>query len=114
MVVAVVRVRVMEMAVYEVVDVVAMRNWLMSAVGAVDVSGLVALARMVGSAVRGVLDVDVEHMLVDVVAVRVMEMALVQVVDMIAVRDRGVSAAGPVLVGMIGVRAVLVHAGSLP
>jgi hypothetical protein len=113
MVVAVVRVRVMQMASDEVVDVVAVGNRLMTAASAVDVAGLVAFTSMLRRTSRGVLDVDLEYVLIDVVVVRMMQMALVQVVEMIAVRHRDVAAAGPVLVGVIWVRAVLGHIRSV-
>jgi len=112
-VVAVVRVRVVQVAGDEVVDVIAVRNRLVAATSAVDVAAVVALAGMLGSAPVGVLGVDLEHMLVDVVLVRMMQMALVQVVEMIAVRDGRVAATGPVFVGVIWVRGVLVHGPSL-
>jgi hypothetical protein len=112
-IVAVVRVRVVQMTGDEVVDMVAMRNRLVTTTDAVDVAAVVALAGMLWGTPLGVLDVDLEHVLVDVITVRMMQVALVQVVEMIAVRNGRVAAAGPVLVGMVWVRAVLVHVPSL-
>jgi len=112
-VVAVVGVRMVQMPGHEVVDVVAVWNRLVATAGAVDVAGLVALASVLRGTPLGVLDVDLEHVLVDVVVVRVMQVALVEVIEMIAVRDGRVPAAGPVLVGMVWMRAMLVHVRSL-
>jgi hypothetical protein len=47
----------------------------------------VAAAAMVGGALVGVLARDLDHMLVDVIFVRVMKVAIVQIVDMAAMAD---------------------------
>jgi hypothetical protein len=60
---------------------------------------LVTAARSMHMLVREVLDVNVrrlEERLVDVVAVRVMDVPLVQVVRVVPMGDRGVTALGPV------------------
>lgn len=111
MVVAVVAVGVMEMVADEVVDVVVVRNRFVPAGLAVDMLGVMVGAAMVGRAAVGVLGVDREDMLVDVVAVGVVEMAAVQVIDVVAVRHGRVSAARSVRVGVVGMNAVLVHIG---
>jgi hypothetical protein len=63
-------VRVVEMVADEVVDVVAVRNAVVAAPVAMGVPGGVVSAAMVGRAGRRVLGVDFQHVLVDVVAVR--------------------------------------------
>jgi len=79
-VVAVVAVRVVQVAADEVIDVVAVRHRLVPAALAVDVADLVAAA-VVRRGTRGrVRGVDRQHVLVDVVAVRVVQVAVVQVV----------------------------------
>jgi hypothetical protein len=103
-VVAVVAVRVVQVAVDEVVDVVAVGDRFVAAAGAVHVAGLVAAAaRGAGVQPSGFLvGVTSRLVLVDVVTVRVMQVAVVQVVDVVAVPDRGVAAVGAVLCGRAG------------
>jgi hypothetical protein len=76
-IVAVVAVGVMQVPVDQVVDVVAMRHRLVTAVRAVDVVGVVALTLVVGCALRRIVVVDVEAVLVDVVLVWVVQVAIV-------------------------------------
>ena len=99
MVVAVVAVGVVQLAGDEVVDVVAVRDGRVPAVGAMDVIGVVALAS-VCAAVR-MLIVDGDDVLIDVVAVGVVQMAVVHVIDVTFVSDREVTAVRTVLMGMI-------------
>ena len=63
-------VRVVQVAVDEVVDVIAMRDCLVTAVGTVHVRGVVARAGVIRGAVGGAGAADVDRMLVDVVVMR--------------------------------------------
>lgn len=96
-----VAVRVMQVAVDEVVDMVAVRYCFMAATWAVYMAGVVAAAFVLGSASIWVLGADFNDVLVDMVAVRVMEVAIVQVIDVVAVFDGGVAAVFAVLVVMM-------------
>lgn len=96
-------VRVMQVVGDAIVDVIAMRHRLVTAAGAVDVAGRMPIAAMVHSAAVGVAGGDFDHMLVDMIAMRVVEMAVMQVVDMPPVAHRRVAAARSVLMGMAGV-----------
>jgi hypothetical protein len=111
-VVAVVLVWVMQTSVDEIVDVVAVGDWLVAAVVAVGVILAMSVGRR-GVAV-GVLGVDLEGMLVDVIVVRVVQVAVVEVVDVVVVSDGGVAAVGSVNVGMLGVDLVVAHAVTVP
>lgn len=102
MVVAMPIVLVVEMTVHEVVDVVAVRDGFMAAAGAVDMVGGVCGAGVTGGAGGRILIGHIEGVLVVVAFVRVVEMAVVQVVHMVAMKDGGVAATGAVLMGMIG------------
>jgi hypothetical protein len=108
-VVAVVAVGVMEMVAHEVIDMVAVGHCFVPAVVAVDVLGVVVGTAVAGRAAVGVLGVDLQDVLVDVVPVGVVEMAVVHVVDVVGVRYGRVPAAGCVVVGVVGMCAVLVH-----
>jgi hypothetical protein len=106
-VVAVPAVRVMEVVVDEIVDVIAVRDLLVAAVRAVGVGAVVLAAGVIGCAGVRMLRVDLQDVLVDVVAVRVVEVAAVEVVDVVVMLDGLVAAAGPVLVGVAAVNGVL-------
>ena len=100
-VVAVVAVRMVEVAVDEVVGVVAVRHRRMSAARPVLVVGGVAGAVVGGSAVGRILGVDREGVLLDRAAGGVVEVPVVQVVDVAVVRDGDVAAVGAVAVRMM-------------
>jgi hypothetical protein len=102
-VVAVVAVRVMQVAVDQVVDVITVRHRLVPAAGAVLVARLVPFAAMLGRAAAGIAGRHLDHVLVDVVAVRMMQVTVVEIVDVIAMAHRAMPAIGPVLVRVIGV-----------
>jgi hypothetical protein len=108
-IVAVVAVRVVEVVPHEEVHVVSMGNALVTTLRSVEVTGVVAIAEVVGGAGLRMRGVDLEHVLVHMVPVRVVQMTVVQVVDVVAVRHRGMPAAGLVAVGVIGMSRVVVH-----
>jgi hypothetical protein len=89
----------------QVIRVVAMRNGLMAAVGAVLMTRGVRPAEARG-AVRRVLAAHRQAVLVHVVLVRVVQMAVVQVIRVPLVKNRRVSAIRTMLVRMSFVRLV--------
>ena len=97
-IVAVLSVRVMQVAADEIVGMVAVRHRLMAAAGAVLMSGLVRFARVSRSAVRRVDPRNRQRVLIHVISVPVVQMAVVQVVHVPVVPDRGVPAAGAIYV----------------
>lgn len=108
MVVTVVLVRMMQPSGDDVIEVVAMRNQLVAAALAVRVVGAVPVGGC-GVAAR-VLGVDLDDVLVNMIAVGVMQVPVVEVVNVVAVLDGGVPAAGAVDVGMLAVNRVIGHA----
>ena len=100
-------VRVMEMLADEIVDVIAMWNLLVTAIGAMNMRGLMPTADVLGRAIRRVSGAYPEDMLVDVIAVGVMQMPVMQIVDVALVLDRRVPAIGSMRVGVACVNAVL-------
>ncbi len=110
MVVAVIPVRVMEVTVDEVVDVIPVRDRFVAAAGPVDVVVRVGVA-VVGRTARRVRGVDLERVLFDRAARGVMQVTVVNVVDVIPVLDGGVAAARAVNVIMVVVR--MGHGGLL-
>jgi hypothetical protein len=95
-VVAVVAMRMVQVPVDQKVDVIAVRHRLVAAPGPVLVSRLMAFATVLRRAALGVLCRYLDHMLVDMVCVRVMQVPIVQIIDMIAVAHGGMAAARPV------------------
>jgi hypothetical protein len=95
-VVAVAAVHVVKMAIDQVIGVIAMRHHRMSAGGAVDVIGGMAGAAMVRCALGGVGRVDRNRAFIDVIAVDLVQVPIVEVVDMAGVLHREMAAAGTV------------------
>ena len=92
MVIAVTVVRIMEVTIDQIIDMVAMRHCFMSAAGPMHM-----LCGMDGAFVprRAILRIGrgyVDYMLIDVAFMLVMQMAVVQIVDVAIVHDPGVSA----------------------
>jgi hypothetical protein len=102
-VVAVIAVLVMKVATDAVVDMIPVRNCLMTAARAVDMARVVTAAAVVRRAAVGVFARDVDYVLVDMTLVRVVEVTIVQIVDMAAVAYGWVAATRAMLVGMVGV-----------
>ena len=100
-------VRVMEMLADEIVDVIAMGNLLVTAIGAMNMRGLMPTADVLGRAIRRVSGAYPEDMLVDVIAVGVMQMPVMEIVDVALVLDRRVPAIGSMRVRVACVNAVL-------
>jgi len=93
-----------QVAVDQIIDVVTMRNRLVATIWAVDMARIVPAALMVGRARIRVRGGDVNRVLFDLAVVSdVMHVAIVQVVNVIAVLNAGVFAIRAVLVVVIGV-----------
>ena len=103
-----VAVRVMQVAIDQIIDVVAVRHRFVAAARAVPMALGVALAtvlRRAGSRVRGT---DGQHVLLDVAATGVVQVAIVQVIDVPFVNNAGVAAVRPVdVIGRMGAAVVL-------
>ena len=87
--------RMMQPPIYEVIDEVTMRHRFVSTVGAV-------LVRAAGlrRAVHGIFGVDPDDMFVDVILMRMVEMAIVKIVHMAVMANRGMSTVRAVLMGV--------------
>jgi hypothetical protein len=97
-IVAMIAMRMVQSAVYEVVNVVTMRHRFMSAVRTVHV-GAVNLGR----AFRGIGGADRNGMFVHVIVVHMVEMTIVKIVHMALVPDRRVPAIRAMPVRVVGV-----------
>jgi hypothetical protein len=95
-IVAVITVRMVQPAVHEIVDMIAMRDDFMSASRPVLVG-----AASFGRATRWVFSVDRDDVLIDVIFMHVVKVALMQVVHMALVPDRGVPAVRPMFMSVV-------------
>ena len=100
MIITVTIVRVVEASIDEVVGVLAVRHRLVAAVRAMHVLTAIVLA----VAVVGELVIDRQRVLINVIAVRLVQVAVVDEVDVAIVDDRRMAAAGAVDVVVIFVR----------
>jgi hypothetical protein len=100
-IVAVRAVRVVEMSIHQVINMVAMGHRVMAAAWAVAVLLIVGAALMVRRAPVVVGSSHFDDMLIDMPLMGMMEMPVVQVVHMISMLDGDMPAVGAVAVGMI-------------
>ena len=85
-------VRVMQVILDQVINVIAMWNRLVSAVRAMNVILVVRSTVMVGSAVRRIGAAHLNPVLVDMVALNTVQVAVVKIVDMAIVLHRRMTA----------------------
>jgi len=95
-VVAVPLVGVMQVPCHQVVDMVSVWNGFMTASRTMDMRRLVRSAGMLGRADPGIARAHLDGVLVDVVAVHAVQVPVVQVIHMVAMKNGLVAAAGPV------------------
>jgi hypothetical protein len=84
----------------QIVDVIAVRHCLVP--GSVHVARFVSGAAMLRSAAIGIARRNLDHVLIDMVAVGVMQVPVVKVVDMVTVPNCRMAATGSVLMRVIG------------
>ena len=108
MVVAVLAVRMVQVAVDQVVDVITVGHRLVSAARAVPMAGLVATTTMLGCTGGRIAFGHRDGVLVDMIAVNMMKVPVVEVVDVAVVKHGGMSATWAVLMvvgGVVGLSA---------
>jgi hypothetical protein len=88
---------------HQIVSVVAVRHRFMPTAGPVPVALVVPATIMVCGAVDGIGRRDCNLVLFDAGLAHVVQMAIVQVIDVSVMSDRGVATAGAMLMGVIGV-----------
>lgn len=96
-------VRVVQMAINQIIHVIAMGNRRMPAVRSMNMPGSVFLDGKSGRATRRVFLADLDDVFIHMPLMRVMQMPIMQIIHMIAVFDRRMSAVRPVNVSVIGV-----------
>jgi len=108
-IVAVAVVRMVQMAIDQIIHMAAVRDGFVAAIRTVDMPGVMAGACVTGRAGVRVGGVDGQIMLVEVVAVGLMEVAVVDVVGVAVMLDGSVAATGSVDVGMVVVDLMRLH-----
>jgi hypothetical protein len=91
----------MQVAIDEIIDVIAVRHGFMTVSRPMHVAGRMPAARMPRCAGIGVLRRHLDRVLIDVSGVHVMQMAVMKIIDMIAVLDRCMSAPGTMPMGVV-------------
>lgn len=104
MIIAVVTMRMVQVAIDQVVDVIAMRNWLMAAPRAMSVVWVVAFAAVLRSTGIGIRSGHLDDMFIYMIFMKVMQVAVMEVINMVTMHDAGMTTIRAMLVGMISVR----------
>jgi hypothetical protein len=103
-----VAVRMMQVAIDQIVHMASMRHRLVAAPGPMYVTWIVTGAPMLRSALVGIGRGDLDDMFIDVVAMHMMEMPVMQIVDMAVMmngRMPAIRAVNMRMIGMLGVGA---------
>jgi hypothetical protein len=101
-IVAVIAMRVVQMIADAIIDMVAVGHRLVTAARAMPMTGVVTAAAVVGGANIRVRARYLDHVLIDMPFMGMVQMAVMQIVDMPFMMHGLVSAAGTVLVRMFG------------
>jgi hypothetical protein len=92
-------VRMMQVSIHQVIDVIPVWNGRVSAVGTVNMSFRISLRSMCATVRMRLIHLD--FVFDDVVSLQMFQMALSQIIDMAVVFDRGMSATGTVLMELM-------------
>ena len=108
-VIAVAAMRVMQVAFYQVVDMVAVRHPFVAAIRTMDVPGVVTGAVLPSRASVRVRCVHFEHVLIHMIPVHMVQVPVMQIVDVTVVAHRLMPAVWPVLVRVACMLLAVVH-----
>ena len=100
-------VHMVQVAIDQIIDMITVRHRFVAAAGAVHMA-----ACQIGNAAIGIGRGYGHHMFIDMIAVRVMQMAIMQIIDMAIMAHGGVAAARPMHMGMAGVGVGAAHRDS--
>ena len=110
MIVAMIAVRVMQATLDEIINVIAMRHGGVAALWTMDMRGFVAPVAVFRRAAVRVAVARLDHMLNDAVAAWMMQMAVVKIVNMVAVLYGEVSTAWTMMMWVFGGREMAMRA----
>lgn len=109
MIITVVAMGMMQVPVNQVIHMVAVRNLLMPASGAVDMASIMPGTSVIRGALDRIRGTDLQHMLVNMRTVNVVQMAVVQIIGMAGVVYGQMPAARTMLVVVIMVFLASIH-----
>jgi hypothetical protein len=101
-IIAMIAVGMMQASIDQIVDMIPMRHRLMTAAGPMPMLGIMSAGTMLWAAAIRIGVGHLDHVLIDTPVMRMMEMAMVQIIDVAVVANRNVATARPVDVPMIG------------
>jgi hypothetical protein len=101
-VITVIAMRMMKVAVDQIVDVIAMRHRFVSAARPVNMACIMGAAIVARRTLIRIFRADIKPVLVYMIAMRMMQVPIMQVIDMIAVFDGRVPAVRAVLMVVVG------------
>ena len=102
MIVTVAVVRMVQVTIYKIVDMIAMRDRFVAATRAMDVSSIMSGAAMVRRAAIWVVVAHLNAMFVHVIGVRMVKMTIVEIVHVVAVPNGDVAAIRSMYVVVVG------------
>jgi hypothetical protein len=113
-IIAVIAVRMMQVTADQIVDVIAVRHLFMATILAVHMSLDVLATRMLGRAGGGIGLRHIEGVFIDMIAMHMVQMTIVEIVGVALVLDGGVPAVTAVLMGVPIVFGAVLHRIGLP
>jgi hypothetical protein len=102
-IITVVAVGMVQVTVDEIIHMVAMRDRFVTAARSMNVSSIMSGAAMVGRATIRIIVAHFNAMFVYMIGVRMVKMAIMEIIHMAAVPDGNVTASGSMRVGVVGV-----------
>ena len=108
-VVAVSLMRMMQVAIHQIVNMISVRNGLMAAIGTMHMLRIVTFALVSLCAVVRVGGAHLKLVFIDVAFMRVVQVAVMQEVGMTVMLDGDMAAVAVVLMGVVRMRDVLAH-----
>jgi len=106
MVIAMIAVWMVQVAIDEIVDVIAVRHGFVPAAGAVHMVGSVCTAGMLRGAGGGIVCSNGNDVFIYMIAMRMMQVAVMQIIDMPVMQHCGMAAIRAMLVGVVSVLGV--------
>ena len=101
-IIAMIAMRMVQMPIDQIIYVVTMRNRRMSAARSMSMRRIVSATAMLWRAAHRILFSYFDHVYIDLTTTRIIQMAVVQIVDVTLMANRDVTTVGTVGVRMIG------------
>jgi hypothetical protein len=102
-IVAMIAVRMVQVSVDQIISVITVWNRLMTTAGAMSMRRLMVAASVLRRAAIRIRGSDFDHVFIDMTVVHMMQVAVVEIIDVAVMSNRGMTAARPVHVWILGV-----------